>query len=221
MNESAATIGNLIVNHQDQILSAWVDDLRSLMVRSNAASEEQLKRHCSQFLGLFSQAIAKGGADDIDNRAYDEVRGLLSEISSARAKQGSTPSETATFIFSLKQPLFNVMRDALTHDASALANSLWTVSTLLDKLGLYTMEVFQKSRDQIIVRQQQELLELSTPVVELWQGILGLPIIGTLDSKRSQLVMENLLKRIAGHGGVGTRLLESLPQAYGRMRTTT
>ena len=199
MNETAASIGNLIVNHQEQILAAWVGDLRGLMVRSNAASEDQLKRHCSQFLSLFSQAIAKG-ADDIDSRAYDEVRGLLTEISSARAKQGSTPSETATFIFSLKQPLFNVMRDAMSADAGALANALWSVTTLLDKLGLYTMEVFQKSRDQIIVRQQQELLELSTPVVKLWEDILALPLIGTLDSARTQVVMESLLQKIVETG---------------------
>jgi rsbT co-antagonist protein RsbR len=200
MNESAASIGDLIINHQEQILAAWVGDLRSLMVRSNAASEDQLKRHCNQFLALFSQAIAKGGTDNIEHRAYDEVRGLLAEISSARAKQGSTPSETATFIFSLKQPLFNVMRDAMSENASALANALWTVSTLLDKLGLYTMEVFQKSRDQIIVRQQQELLELSTPVVKLWQDILALPLIGTLDSARTQVVMESLLQKIVETG---------------------
>ncbi|MDB5962585.1 MAG: anti-anti-sigma factor [Massilia sp.] len=200
MNESAASIGNLIATNQEQILASWVGDLRGLMVRSNAASEDQLKRHCSQFLALFSQAIGKGGAADIDSRAYDEVRGLLTEISSARAKQGSTPSETATFIFSLKQPLFNVMRDAMSTDAAALADSLWSVTTLLDKLGLYTMEVFQKSRDQIIVRQQQELLELSTPVVKLWQDILALPLIGTLDSARTQVVMESLLQKIVETG---------------------
>jgi rsbT co-antagonist protein RsbR len=200
INASAASIGTLIINHQDAILEAWLADLRKLMVRSTAASDDQLKRHCSQFLALFAQATAKGGAEDGDGRAYDEVRGLLAEISSARAKQGSTPSETATFIFSLKQPLFNVMRDALSADASMLAGALWTVSTLLDKLGLYTMEVFQKSRDQIIVRQQQELLELSTPVVKLWQDILALPLIGTLDSARTQVVMESLLQKIVETG---------------------
>ncbi len=201
MNESVANIGTLIVDHQEQILAAWISDLRALMVRSNAASEEQLKRHCSQFLALFAQATAKGGTDDTDSRAYDEVRGLLAEISAARAKQGSTPSETATFIFSLKQPLFNVMRENIA-DAGTLANALWSVSTLLDKLGLYTMEVFQKSRDQIIVRQQQELLELSTPVVKLWQDILALPLIGTLDSARTQVVMESLLQKIVETGAL-------------------
>ncbi len=200
MNATAASIGTLIVNHQDAILEAWLGDLRKLMVRSTPGSDDQLKRHCSQFLALFAQATAKGGAEDGDGRAYDEVRGLLAEISSARAKQGSTPSETATFIFSLKQPLFNVMRDALSADAGLLAGALWTVSTLLDKLGLYTMEVFQKSRDQIIVRQQQELLELSTPVVKLWQDILALPLIGTLDSARTQVVMESLLQKIVETG---------------------
>jgi len=200
LNTSAATIANLVEQQQSTILAAWLESLKKQMVRSDAASDEQLKRHCGQFLSLFAQAAAKGGMDDIDGRPFDEVRGLLAEISSARARQGSTPSETATFVFSLKQPIFNVLRDALQSDAPALAASLWTISTLIDKLGLYTVEVFQKSRDQIIVRQQQELLELSTPVVKLWQDILALPLIGTLDSARTQVVMESLLQKIVETG---------------------
>ncbi|MFL6708976.1 MAG: STAS domain-containing protein [Massilia sp.] len=200
LNTSAATIATLIEQQQPTILAAWLDSLKKQMVRSDAASDEQLKRHCGQFLSLFAQAAAQGGMDDIEGRAFDEVRGLLAEISSARARQGSTPSETATFVFSLKQPLFNVLRDALQSDAAALDAALWTVSTLIDKLGLYTVEVFQKSRDQIIVRQQQELLELSTPVVKLWQDILALPLIGTLDSARTQVVMESLLQKIVETG---------------------
>jgi rsbT co-antagonist protein RsbR len=196
----STAIAKLIVENHDAILAAWLDDLRKIAVRGNAASEEQLKRHCQQFLGLLSQAASKGGMDDIDHRAFDELRSLLSEISTARARQGSTPSETATFVFSLKQPLFDVMSKALGADGGSLAAALWSISTLLDKLGLYTMEVFQKSRDQIIVRQQQELLELSTPVVKLWQDILALPLIGTLDSARTQVVMESLLQKIVETG---------------------
>ena len=200
MTLQTATIGTLIVEHNDALLTSWLADLRKLAVRSNAASDEQLKRHCQQFLSLFAQAAAKGGTDDIDHRAFDDVRSLLAEISTTRAKQGSTPSETATFIFSLKQPLFVMLRDAMQANASDLADALWAVSTILDKLGLYTMEVFQKSRDQIIVRQQQELLELSTPVVKLWRDILALPLIGTLDSARTQVVMESLLQKIVETG---------------------
>src|SRR5690606_27753219 len=127
-----------------------------------------------------------GELDNINHRSWDEVRDLLSEISSTRAKSGSTPSETATFVFSLKQPLFARLQAEFASEAEDLATASWTITTLLDKLGLYTIEVFQKTKDQIIVRQQQELLELSTPVVKLWNGILALPLIGTLDSARTQ-----------------------------------
>jgi rsbT co-antagonist protein RsbR len=199
-NEISNRISTLIAQQRAVIQADWAANLKALMVRSDASSEEQLKRHCGQFLSLLAQATASGGTDDIDDRAWDEVRDLLTEISAARAKQGSTPSETATFIFSLKQSLFNAMREAMGKDPEALATALWSISTLLDKLGLFTIEVFQKSRDQIIVRQQQELLELSTPVVKLWQDILALPLIGTLDSARTQVVMESLLQKIVDTG---------------------
>jgi rsbT co-antagonist protein RsbR len=128
------------------------------------------------------------------------VRDILSEISSSRARNGSTPSETATFVFSLKQPLFTYLNQGFANDPAGLANASWTIGSLLDKMGLYTIEVFQRARDQIIVRQQQELLELSTPVVKLWDGILALPLIGTLDSARTQVVMENILQKIVDTG---------------------
>ena len=198
--DNAARISTLITQNEAAILADWIANLNTVMVRNDASADEQLRRHCSQFLGLFSQAAAKGGVDDIDHRAWDDVRNLLTEISAARARQGSTPSETATFVFSLKQSLFTVLGRELADQPEMLAAALWSLSTLLDKLGLFTMEVFQKSRDQIIVRQQQELLELSTPVVKLWQDILALPLIGTLDSARTQVVMESLLQKIVETG---------------------
>ena len=195
-NENARRISTLIQQHQAAIQADWIAHLQGLSFRSDSASEEQLRRHCSQFLSLLPAATQNGGFDSIDGRAYDEVRDQLSEISAQRAKQGSTPAETATFVFSLKQSLFASLRQALAAEPELLSEALWSVSSLLDKLGLFTIEVFQKSRDQIIVRQQQELLELSTPVVKLWQDILALPLIGTLDSARTQVVMESLLEKI-------------------------
>ena len=125
---------------------------------------------------------------------------MLSEISHGRAKEGSTPSETATFVFSLQQPLFTRLRIEFAQRPELLAEDTGTLSTLLDKLGLFTIEIFQKSRNQIIARQQQELLKLSTPVIKLWQNILALPLIGTLDSARTPVVMENLLQKIIDTG---------------------
>jgi rsbT co-antagonist protein RsbR len=100
----------------------------------------------------------------------------------------------------LKEPLFTLLREEIKDDADKLAVEMWTATTLVDKLGLYTTEVFQQTRDDIIKRQGQELLELSTPVVQLWDKILALPLIGTLDSERTQTVMENLLNHIVRSG---------------------
>jgi len=196
----ASRISALIQENETVIGSQWLADLEAATMRSSAVTKEQLRKQCAQFLGLFIAATRSGSLDNMEHRSWDEVRDLLSEISGIRARQGSTPSETATFIFSLKQPLFGVLRQGFGNDSQALADASWMLGTLLDRLGLYTIEVFQKTRDQVIVRQQQELLELSTPVVKLWDGILALPLIGTLDSARTQVVMENILQKIVDTG---------------------
>jgi rsbT co-antagonist protein RsbR len=196
----ATRISQLIQDHQAEIGAEWVAQLETLTVRSNVVTKEQLRKHCQQFLAAFANATRGGELQNIEHRSWDEVRDLLAEISSSRARGGSTPSETATFIFSLKQPLFTRLNAGFAGDPAALAATSWTISSLLDQLGLYTIEVFQRTRDQIIVRQQQELLELSTPVVKLWNGILALPLIGTLDSARTQVVMENILQKIVDTG---------------------
>src|SRR4029450_12836447 len=129
-----------------------------------------------------------------------EVPRVLHPLSSSRPTQGFTSSETATFVFSLKQSLFIRIRRAHGQDVDGLADDIWQATVLLDALGLYSTEVYQKSREAIIGRQHQELLELSTPVVQLWDDVLALPLIGTLDSARTQTVMENLLQRIVETG---------------------
>jgi rsbT co-antagonist protein RsbR len=196
----ASRISQIVQEHEVDIGAEWMAQLETLTVRSNVVSKEQLRKHCQQFLTAFSTAIRSGELQNIEHRSWDEVRDLLAEISASRARGGSTPSETATFVFSLKQPLFMRLNAGFAGDPAVLANASWVVSTLLDKLGLYTIESFQRTRDQIIVRQQQELLELSTPVVKLWNGILALPLIGTLDSARTQVVMENILQKIVDTG---------------------
>lgn len=200
--DNAARISQLIQEHEAEIGSQWIAQLEALTVRGTASSKAQLRGHCQQFLAAFAAATRGGELENVDHRSWDEVRDLLAEISSSRAKSGSTPSETATFVFSLKQPIFAQMSAGFAAEPEALAAASWSISTLLDKLGLYTIEVFQKAKDQIIVRQQQELLELSTPVVKLWNGILALPLIGTLDSARTQVVMENILQKIVDTGAI-------------------
>jgi rsbT co-antagonist protein RsbR len=193
-------ISQLIQEHEAELGNEWVAQLEALTVRSNVVSKEQQRKYCQQFLTAFATATRGGELQNIEHRSWDEVRDLLDNLSTTRARNGSTPSETATFVFSLKQPLFTCLNRALAGDPAVLATASWTISTLLDKLGLYTIEVFQRARDQVIVRQQQELLELSTPVVKLWHGILALPLIGTLDSARTQVVMENILQKIVDTG---------------------
>ena len=131
---------------------------------------------------------------------WQPVREVLEDLSRDRAIQGFSPSETAIFVFSLKEPLFALLRREFAIDADRLARETWTASRLIDRLGLYTIESYARVREEVITRQQQELLELSTPVVELWDGILALPLIGTLDSARTQIVMESLLQRIVTSG---------------------
>jgi rsbT co-antagonist protein RsbR len=143
---------------------------------------------------------ATGQLIDITAPMWAETRAAIEEVSRSRAARGLTPSETATFVFSLKEPLFDLMRQKVGKDADRLAEEIWTATMLLDKLGLFTAEVFQKSREEIIARQQREVLELSTPVVRLWEGVLALPLSGTLDSERTQTVMESLLEEIVNSG---------------------
>ncbi|WP_432383445.1 STAS domain-containing protein [Duganella sp. P38] len=196
VNDTARRLGALITQFESEILGLWTSELAARTFRN----DDSTGRHCRQFLTLLPAAISTGGVDDINSRHFDDVRNQLIEISSQRAKAGSTPNETATFVFSLKQSLFTTLRRELAAEPALLADALWAISTLLDQLGLYTVEVFQKSRDQIIVRQQHELMELSTPVVKLWHDVLALPLIGTLDSARSQVVMESLLEKIVETG---------------------
>ena len=187
----------LLSDQEPKILSDWIEQqLNADITRTHLLSETELRSQSRHCLNGFRHALATGEVLDIHTNGWAEVRDLLGELSQTRARQGMTPSETATFIFSLKQPLFDHLRQNLKADQGRLTEELWTVTTLLDKLGLYTTEIYQQNREEIIRRQQEEMLELSTPVVELWDGILALPLIGTLDSARTQIVMENLLQRI-------------------------
>ena len=181
-----------------EILEDWTNDLAGNLKNDRRISDSELSGQLQEFLTLFEAAI--DGGNDIENAPWTPVRDFLDSISRSRALQGFTSDETASFIFSFKKPLFERLRKELVKDPQALADQTWSASDLLDKLGLYTTKSFQKSREDIISRQQEELLELSTPVVKLWDGVLALPMIGTLDSARTQVVMETLLQRIVETG---------------------
>jgi rsbT co-antagonist protein RsbR len=196
---SQGKLADILRKHEDGILTDWVkEQLSAISRRQDLISETDLREQSRMLLGAFRDAVSRDGGD-VMRPEWGSVRDLLSEISRMRARQGFSPSETATFVFSLKQPLFNRLRQEI-REAESLADETWAASLLLDQLGLYTTEVFQKSREELIVRQQQEMMELSTPVVQLWEGVLALPLIGTLDSARTQIVMENLLQKIVQTG---------------------
>lgn len=195
---SSNYLSQIIEKFENELLQDWLKALLNILVRRDAATEKELERLSLQFLRGLRHASEQ--SQDIESRAWEEIRAVLTELSQLGVKKGFSPAETANFVFAVKQPLFARLRQELAASPEIIAEETWRISTLLDNLGLFTMEVFQKSREQVILRQQQELLELSTPVVQLWQNILALPLIGTLDSARTQVVMESLLQKIIDTG---------------------
>ncbi len=201
MPDRKSRIADLIERHEKDLLTAWMErQLQSVASRRDLINEVDLREQSRQFLRLLREAASTGGVDDVQAPRWEPVRELLTGISQTRARQGFTPSETAMFVFSLKEPMFMLLRRELGGDAEAIADETWATTLLIDRLGLYTVEVYQKGREEVIARQQHEVLELSTPVVQLWEGVLGLPLIGTLDSARTQVVMQSLLERIVESG---------------------
>jgi rsbT co-antagonist protein RsbR len=199
MSTSSNRIIQVLQNSQVQLLADWVKALRS-SGRSRAASaisDPELQAQCQEFITGFGGAIADGNLDDLDAAGWKPVLELLAGVSRSRGRQGFSPSETAMFVFSFKDPLFALLRRSFEgHDEAGLFTDILELSKLLDRLGLYTTEVHQTAREEVIRRQGEEMLELSTPVIQLWDGILALPIIGTLDSARTQVVMEALLQQV-------------------------
>jgi rsbT co-antagonist protein RsbR len=189
------SLAKLIQKNYDGLLASWLTAQHGAL-KAGQAENGELGEQSHRFVRTLQQAAASGQLDSITGPAWLPVREVLEEVSRSRALKGFTPSETATFVFSFKESLFDVLRAEHGREPEALARQFLAASALLDKLGLYTTEVYQKSREEVIRRQQEEMLELSTPVVQLWDGILALPLIGTLDSARTQVVMENLLQEI-------------------------
>jgi rsbT co-antagonist protein RsbR len=197
----ASRTAELIQKHEGEILQDWVQaQMTAVTARPDLMQKAELEDQSRGMLQALKHALASGDTGDIKGSAWQGTRDILASISQSRARQGFSPSETATFVFSVKEPIFARLQRDLAKDPAALASETWLINVLIDKLAIHTIELFQKGREEVISRQQRTMLELSTPVVELWEGILALPLIGTLDSERTQLVMESLLTRIVETG---------------------
>ena len=200
MSTATARLAATLRGHEAALLADWLAAQKAAPgFRPDLIKEGELRNQSREYLRLLVEA-AGGDAPDPAGPAFAEVRELLGSLSRSRGQQGFSPSATASFVFALKGPLFARLRDDLSGDPAGLLDATLAGSALLDALGLYTTEAHQQAREQVIDRQQREMLELSTPVVKLWDGILALPLIGTLDSARTQTVMENLLQRIVDTG---------------------
>lgn len=198
---NSSQLPNLLARNQDRLLAAWIGAQSELgVLRADLMREADLRRQSRAFLQALVKALRSGVNVDIESEQWQEVRDLLVEVTNYRVDRGFTPAETATFIMTLKAPIFDVLRDEYRDDPRMLVDEAWATSLLLDKLGLFTNEIYIRSREEIIQHQQQEMLELSTPVVQLWDRIVALPLIGTLDSGRAQIVMENLLEAVVRTG---------------------
>jgi rsbT co-antagonist protein RsbR len=188
-------LADIISRNEEQIRAEWIRDMAKSLQRGDLISKTELEEQSKAVLVEVVKGV-KSDSHDISTQPWSGARSLLQDISASRARQGFSPVEVATFVLSLKQPIFSAIRHDLAKSQDKLFDTVWSATELLDRLALTTTESFMTAREELIVRQQQELLELSTPVVKLWDGILALPIIGTLDSARTQVVMENLLQTI-------------------------
>jgi len=192
---------DLIRSHQEPVLAAWAGNLAGTsQAQDGRLSSRELDVQVREFWRLFLDALSATDVSAVARAEWQDIRRFLEELSRERVVKGFNSAETASFIFSLKRPLFDVIQQGYANDPAHLGDQLWAISELIDQLGLHTVSVFQKTREDVIQRQQEEMLELSTPVVKLWDGVLALPMIGTLDSQRTQVVMESLLQRIVDTG---------------------
>jgi rsbT co-antagonist protein RsbR len=190
-------LASLLSQRRGQILDAWIRAQDGkLDRRSGRTSEAEVRAECTALLDALELAVAGDYSTDVKSLEYADVTQLVNAMSKDRARQGYSPTETAIAVFSLKDALLGVLEEACADQPGLLVTEIKSMNALVDDLGLQTFEAYVAGREEVIVSQQQSMLALSTPVVKLWDGIVALPLIGILDSERTQTVMENLLEAI-------------------------
>jgi rsbT co-antagonist protein RsbR len=195
--QEATHVVDLLVKRHDEIINRWIRDrLESGEFRDELIPKKELRRQSEQIVDMLSRSIRDSGGDDFDSPAFDEMRAFLFEISHARAVKGYTPLENATYILSLRNTILPLLTEELEGNMDALLPEMNFFTRLLDRMGLVMVENYIRSREEIIHQQREDMMELSTPVIKVWDKILTLPIIGTLDSRRAQMMMEALLQKI-------------------------
>lgn len=192
----------LILNKRKQdVLQIWINhQIEDPALRDDLMTNEELHNQSEELLDSFAQAVRSGNYDDISRNEFFPLIEIISGISLSRAHGGFTSRETALYILSLKKAIIQVLQEEMKTEPEGLIKEILKLNDLLDSLSLITFETYLKGREEVILRQTSEINEISTPVIRVWEGVLALPIIGTLDSERTQVVMENLLQEIVDTG---------------------
>jgi len=201
MSSDYQVVREILAAEREPVLEGWLSEVAGSSAGARAGSAKSTRDEASALLGSLESGLRGGGtADSFDQPMWEPLREVLMQLSRAGASRGDTAGETSRFVLAIKRPLFASLQKRLGQDGAALTAAIWSLSTLVDRMAQWTATTHQRSREEIIQRQQAELFELSTPVVKLWDGVLAVPMIGTLDSNRTQLVMETLLESIVATG---------------------
>jgi rsbT co-antagonist protein RsbR len=211
-------IVDLLIKRHDEIINLWIKDrLESGEFRDELIPKKELRQQSQQIIDLLARSIKDSDGGDFESANYDELRVFLNEISRNRAVKGYTPLENATYILSLRNTILPLLAEELEGKSDTLVSEMNYFTRLLDKLSLVMVENYIRSREEIIRQQREDMMELSTPVIKVWDKILTLPIIGTLDSRRAQLMMEALLQKVVETGSTiailditGVKMMDTL-----------
>jgi rsbT co-antagonist protein RsbR len=195
-SDEVSRFADLLKEHADELSAIWADEVVTSM--RGRLSRAELQRQTAELQRGFSAAL-NGGAKDLEAEAAAELRALLGDLSSTRARQGFTATETAVSVYALKDAVLKVLEAGEGADSATLRDYV-AFSGFVDRAALFTFDSYARAREDLIADQAEQLLELSTPVVKLWEGVVAVPLVGTLDSARAQVVMERLLQTLVETG---------------------